>query len=141
MKELSFHNLCRPAAYNFTKKWTLSQFFQGFSLLFNSFPRSTFLRNTFDWLLPDFYFYLIVQYEQKEECLFNKQLVNYGYKGFWSLCNVTRSSVLVVVGVLYILLHFIIFVIFIIIIIIIRIFIKSSLLFFWGKFTVWFCFF
>ena len=78
-------------------------------------------------------------------------------KGFPSLCNVTRSSVLVVVGVLYMLLHFIIFVIFIIIIIfviiiiiiiiitiiiniiiviiifiifiIIRVFIKSSLLF------------
>ena len=93
-------------------------------------------------------------------------------KGFPSLCIVTRSSVLVAVGVLYMLLHFIIFVIFIIIIIfviiiiiisisiiitiiiiiiiviiifiifiIIRIFIKSSLLFLSGKFTVWFCFF
>ena len=40
-------------------------------------------------------------------------------KGFRSLCNVTRSSVLVVVGVLYMLLHSIIFVIFFIIIIII----------------------
>ena len=36
-------------------------------------------------------------------------------KGFGSLCNVTRSSVLVVVGVLYMLLQFIIFVNFIII--------------------------
>ena len=63
----------------------------------------------------------------------------------------------------YMLLHFIIFVIFIIITIIIsieiiiiiiiiinniifivfiiRIFIKSSLLFLWGKLTIWFCFF
>ena len=68
---------------------------------------------------------------------------------------------MVVVGVLYMLLHFIIFVIFIIIIIIIiniiiiiitvniifiifiisSIFIKSSLLLLWGKLTVQFCFF
>ena len=70
-------------------------------------------------------------------------------KGFWSLCYVTRSFALVVVGVLYLPLHFIIFVIiitfianiFFIIFIITRIFIKSSLLFLWGKLTVWFCFF
>ena len=39
-------------------------------------------------------------------------------KGLWPLCNATRSSVLVILGVLYLPLHFIIFVIFIIIIII-----------------------
>ena len=72
------------------------------------------------------------------------------------LRNVTRSSVLAAVGVLYLSQHFIIIVIIavaiivllvyitfvvniIFIISIIRIFIKSSLLFFWGKFTVWFC--
>ena len=70
-------------------------------------------------------------------------------KGFLTLRNVTRSSVLVVVGVLYLPLHFIIIVIVVIAIIIItftvniffiififtRIFIKSSLLFLWGKLT------
>ena len=68
------------------------------------------------------------------------------FKGFWPLCNVTRSSMLVVMGVLYLPLHFIIIINFIVniifmISIIIRIFIKSSLLFLWGKLTVWFCFF
>ena len=80
-------------------------------------------------------------------------------KGLEPLCNVTRSSVLVAVGVLYLPLHcinycyfywrcyhciinitFIVNIIFIISIIV-RIFIKSSLLFLWGKLTVWFCFF
>ena len=64
-----------------------------------------------------------------------------------------KELVLVVVGVLYLPLHFIIAVVIIIIVIItitfivniifiifiiIRIFIKSILLFLWGKFTVWF---
>ena len=80
-------------------------------------------------------------------------------KGFQSLFNVTRSSVLAVVGVLYLSLLFIVIIIIIVIIIviiinitfiiniifviliIIRIFIESSLLFLWGKLTVWFCFF
>ena len=73
-------------------------------------------------------------------------------KGFRPFCNVTRSSVLVIVGVLYLSLHFIFIVNIIVIItfivniifivfIIIRIFIKSSLRFLWGKLTVWFCFF
>ena len=78
-------------------------------------------------------------------------------KGFQSLFNVTRSSVLAVVGVLYLSLHFIVIIIIILIVIIInitfiiniifviliiiRIFIESSLLFLWGKWTVWFCFF
>ena len=78
-------------------------------------------------------------------------------KGFQSLFNVTRSSVLAVVGVLYLSLRFIVIIIIVIIIviinitfiiniifvilIIIRIFIESSLLFLWGKWTVWFCFF
>ena len=74
--------------------------------------------------------------------------------GFWPLCYVTRSLVLVVAGVLYLPLHFIIINIAIIIIIIniiiviiiisfvnfifilsviIRTFIKISLLFLWGK--------
>ena len=77
------------------------------------------------------------------------------------LCNVTRSSVLVAVSVLYLPLHFIIIAIIIIIIVvvaimvslislllliscllfIIKIFMKSSLLFLWGKLNVWFCFF
>ena len=59
------------------------------------------------------------------------------YLDFHQLCNVTSSSVLVVVGILYLHLHFIIIVIiitfiadiFFIIFIITRIFIKSSLLF------------
>ena len=78
-------------------------------------------------------------------------------KGFRSLCNVTRSSVLVAVGALYLPLHFIIIVIIIIVVIIdstfivniifiistiIRTFIKSSLLFlWWGTLTLWFWFF
>ena len=37
-------------------------------------------------------------------------------KGFWTLCNVTRSFVLVNVGVLYLPLHFIIIVVIIVII-------------------------
>ena len=87
-------------------------------------------------------------------------------EGLRPLCNVTRSSVLVAVGVLYLPLAFyyycyyyycccyyyyyyyycIINITFIaniifIISIIIRIFIRRSLLFFWVKLTVWFCFF
>ena len=79
-------------------------------------------------------------------------------KGFQSLFNITRSSVLAVVGALYLSLRFIVIIIIVIIIviiinitfiiniifvilIIIRIFIESSLLFLWGKLTVWFCFF
>ena len=77
-------------------------------------------------------------------------------KGLRPLYKVTRSSVLVLVGVLYLPLYFIIIVVIIFVIIInialivniifitsitIRIFIKSSLLFLWGRFTVWFCFF
>ena len=58
----------------------------------------------------------------------------------------SQGAVLVVMGVLYLPLHFIIITNFIvniifIISVIIRIFIKSSLLFLWGKLTVWFCFF
>ena len=65
-----------------------------------------------------------------------------------------RAPLLVVVSVLYLPLHFIIIVIIIVVIaitfianvifiifIIIRFFITSSLLFLWGKSTVWFCFF
>ena len=78
-------------------------------------------------------------------------------KGFRPLYNVKRRSVLVAVGVLYLPLHFIIVITIIIIIIIIiitfiintiaiifiitSILIKNSLLFLWGKLTVWFCFF
>ena len=39
--------------------------------------------------------------------------------GLWSLCNVTKSSVLVAVGVLYIPLHFIIIVIIVIVVVVI----------------------
>ena len=74
-------------------------------------------------------------------------------EGFRPWCNVTRSSVLVVVGVLCLPLHFIIIAILIIVIfisnfivtinfivfIIIRIFIKNSLLFLWGELTAWLC--
>ena len=74
-------------------------------------------------------------------------------KGFRPWFNVTRSSVLVVVGVLCLPLHFIIIAILVIVIfvsnfiviinfivfIIIRIFIKNNLLFLWGELTAWFC--
>ena len=40
-------------------------------------------------------------------------------KGFWTLCNVTRSFVLVNVGVLYLPLHFIIIVVIIVVVIIV----------------------
>ena len=40
-------------------------------------------------------------------------------KGPWPLCNVTRSSLLVAVGVLYLALHFIIIVIIIVVVIIV----------------------
>ena len=75
-------------------------------------------------------------------------------KGFRPFCNVTRSSVVGCCGhsisastsyyycyiIAIITITFIVNIIFIIFIII-RIFITSSLLFLWGKLTVWFCFF
>ena len=80
-------------------------------------------------------------------------------KGFWPLYNVKRSSVLVVVELLCLPLHFILPIIIIIvvfvvavvvvvvaivniifIIFVVRIFIMNSLLFLWNKLTVWFCF-
>ena len=75
-------------------------------------------------------------------------------KGFQPLCNITRSSILVVLDVLCLPLHFIVIVLLIIVIIItfigniifiisiiIRIFTKSSLLFLGSKLTLWFRFF
>ena len=90
-----------------------------------------------------------------------RDLTASGGSSFWYYLKAFGHSVmsqgaplLVVVGVLYLPLHFIIIVIIIVIItitfivniifiifIIIRIFITSSLLFLWGKLTVWFCFF
>ena len=82
-----------------------------------------------------------------------RDLTASGGSSFWYYLKAFGHSVmsqgaplLVVVGVLYLPLHFIIIVITIafivnIIFIIIRIFITSSLLFLWGKLAVWFCFF
>ena len=49
--------------------------------------------------------------------------------GLWSLCNVTKSSVLVAVGVLYIPLHFIIIVIIVIVVVVIIVLLILFLLF------------
>ena len=86
--------ICRPTAYNFTKNELLQSFFQRFLLLFK-FPLGTpTLRNSFEWLLPNFCFTRLFNTNKKKSINSKKQLVSSKFLSYFKFLILRISIIL-----------------------------------------------